>query len=129
MYYHYYFTPSPIRFIIAHEIHGEPLDPSRSPRFMRMAQVYSHMFAQTPPIFKDMWGSRFFEAWALTLLILLQVLLMDDRINTHPCLGDYEKAIFGRRRMRWNMHQAEGIKILMLLSISRSQLIHLFLLA
>lgn len=72
----YYYTATPARFVIAHEVHGEPVDPSRSPRFTRMAHVYSHMFAQTPPIVKDLWGSRFFEAWALTLLILLQVLVI-----------------------------------------------------
>ncbi|CAM9908056.1 unnamed protein product, partial [Scytosiphon promiscuus] len=59
-------------FIVAHEILGIPVDIMRSPRFSRIAHVYSHMFTNAPPVFKDMWGSYFFEAWALTLLILLQ---------------------------------------------------------
>lgn len=58
---------------MAHEILGIPADPAHNPRFARMAHVYSHMFTNAPPVFKDMWGSYFFEAWALTLLILLQV--------------------------------------------------------
>lgn len=58
---------------MAHEILGIPVDAAHNPRFVRMAHVYSHMFTNAPPVFKDMWGSYFFEAWALALLILLQV--------------------------------------------------------
>lgn len=64
---------SVIRFVVAHEILGIPVNAARSPRFARMAHVYCHMFLHAPPMFKDMWGAYFFEAWALTLLLLLQV--------------------------------------------------------
>ncbi|CAM9544742.1 unnamed protein product [Ascophyllum nodosum] len=37
-----------------------------------MAHVYSYMLAHMAPNLKDLWGPRFYEAWALTLLILLQ---------------------------------------------------------
>lgn len=60
------------RFVIAHEILEVPVDSAHNPRFSRMAHVYSHMFTHAPAVFKDLWGSCFFEAWALTLLILLQ---------------------------------------------------------
>lgn len=50
------------------------MDAAHSPRFSRMAHVYCHMFANAPPTFKDLWGSSFFEAWALTMLIALQVM-------------------------------------------------------
>ncbi|CAM9450500.1 unnamed protein product [Ectocarpus sp. 4 AP-2014] len=59
-------------FVVAHEILRMPVDAAHSPRFSRMAHVYSHMFTNAPPVFKDMWGSYFFEAWVLTLIILLQ---------------------------------------------------------
>lgn len=66
------------RFVVAHEILGVPVDAARSPRFSRMAHVYCHMFDNAPPVFKDLWGSYFFEAWALALLILLQVRWVSD---------------------------------------------------
>ena len=61
------------RFVVAHEILEVPVEAAHSPRFSRMAHEYCHMFANAPPTFKDLWGSSFFEAWALTILIALQV--------------------------------------------------------
>lgn len=61
------------RFVVAHEILGIPADATRSPRFTRMAHAYCHMFTKAPAVFKDTWGAYFFEAWAFTILLLLQV--------------------------------------------------------
>ncbi|CAM9826919.1 unnamed protein product, partial [Choristocarpus tenellus] len=59
-------------FVVGHEIQGRPVGIEKSPRFSRMAHAYSNMFLHAPTIHKDMWGASFFEAWALTLLLLLQ---------------------------------------------------------
>lgn len=80
-----------IRFVVAHEILGTPVDAAHNPRFSRMSHVYSHMFTNTPPVFKDMWGSYFFEAWALTLLILLQVRAHKTVESLLPSMLEYSE--------------------------------------